>query len=78
MWHWYDLLPEDTSINQSYNRVAAVIGFVSIKATQLGDRLLAASFITSAAANLGVTFFVGGNYFLNNLSACSSQILVVI
>jgi len=35
-----------------------VIGFASIKATQLGDRLLAASFITSAAANLGVTLII--------------------
>jgi len=34
------------------------MGFASIKATQLGDRLLAASFITSAAANLSVTLFI--------------------
>jgi hypothetical protein len=34
------------------------IGFASITATHLGDRLLAASFITSAAANLGVTLFI--------------------
>lgn len=58
-------------IYQTYHSVAAVIGFASIKATQLGDRLLAASFITSAAANLGVTLFIGGNYFSNNLSVCS-------
>ncbi|KAF8154714.1 hypothetical protein B0H34DRAFT_534300 [Crassisporium funariophilum] len=36
-----------------------VISFVSISASQLGDRLLAASFITSAAANLSVTFLIG-------------------
>jgi hypothetical protein len=66
MWHWYNLLPQ-SCIYQSYDFVAAAIGFASIKATQLGDRLLAGSFITSAAANLGVTLFIGENYFLNNL-----------
>ncbi|KDR70236.1 hypothetical protein GALMADRAFT_893033 [Galerina marginata CBS 339.88] len=35
-----------------------VISFVSISANQLGDRLLAASFITSAAANLSVTLLI--------------------
>lgn len=42
--------------------VLAVCGtafsFASIKVIQLGDRLLAASFITSAAANLSVTLFI--------------------
>jgi len=35
-----------------------VISFASMKATQLGDRLLAASFITSAAANISVTLLI--------------------
>ncbi|KAF8960651.1 hypothetical protein BDZ97DRAFT_1832956 [Flammula alnicola] len=38
--------------------IATVISFVSITASQLGDKLLAASFITSAAANLSVTFLI--------------------
>lgn len=36
-----------------------MISFVSLTATQLGDKLLAASFITSAAANLSITFLMG-------------------
>ena len=78
MWHWYDLLLKDTFIYQSYNCVAAGIGFASIKATQLGDRLLAASFITSAAANLGVTLFIGRATSSTILSVFSSYILIVI
>ncbi|PPQ88181.1 hypothetical protein CVT25_005146 [Psilocybe cyanescens] len=35
-----------------------VISFVSLTATQLGDKLLAASFITSAAANLSITLLM--------------------
>ncbi|KAF8811105.1 hypothetical protein BYT27DRAFT_7160865 [Phlegmacium glaucopus] len=35
-----------------------VVSFASIPAIQLGDRLLAASFITSAAANLSVTLLI--------------------
>ena len=73
MWHWYDLLPKDGS---THINVIAVVGFVSIKATNVGDRLLAASFITSAAANLSVTLFIGKIYFLDDLSFSSLQILL--
>ncbi|KAF9479543.1 hypothetical protein BDN70DRAFT_688992 [Pholiota conissans] len=38
--------------------IGTVISFVSISASQLGDKLLAASFITSAAANLSVTLMI--------------------
>ncbi|KAF8178924.1 hypothetical protein BJ912DRAFT_648148 [Pholiota molesta] len=38
--------------------IGTVTSFVSIGATHLGDKLLAASFITSAAANLSVTFLI--------------------
>ena len=44
MWRWYDLLPKDGSVTDI--NVIAVVSFVSIKATNVGDRLLAASFIT--------------------------------
>lgn len=36
-----------------------VISFASLGEAQLGDKLLAASFITSAAGNLSVTFLIG-------------------
>lgn len=69
MWNWYDLLPKDTFINLTIASLQG-IGFASIKATQLGDRLLAASFITSAAANLGVTLFIGTVISSTILSVC--------
>lgn len=70
------MLPKDSSV-QSYHNIFAAISFASMQATQLGDRLLAASFITSAAANLSVTLFIGEDYFLNNLSSLLISNLII-
>jgi hypothetical protein len=55
MWYWY---VTQKWLYQSHNNVFEAFSFASIKVIQLGDRLLAASFITSAAANLSVTLFI--------------------